>query len=253
MKIAVIGSGISGLAAAWLLRRRHDVHVFEKRHRLGGHTNTILHPHRGRRLALDTGFIVFNHATYPNLTRLFDRLDVMTQPSEMSFSVSCPEPDLEYAVHSLRGLFSQPSNLVSFAFLRMLADIVKFGRLGRRVLAGPGDPGPTIGEFLATEKFSATFTNYYLLPMTAAIWSSGTQLASSFPRDPLLKFLANHGLLQVVGQPEWRTVIGGSHAYVHKIARDPRWPYPPRCGDQKNRPRAFRGGASPGERRGRIL
>ncbi len=218
MKIAVIGSGISGLAAAWLLRRKHQVHLFEKRGRLGGHTHTVVHPHGPDELALDTGFIVFNHDTYPNLTRLFERLGVATQPSAMSFSVSCPDPDLEYAVHSVRGLLSQPSNLVSLAFVRMLADIVRFGRRGRAILAGPGDPSHTIGDFLRTERFSETFVNYYLLPMTAAIWSSGTRLASSYPRDALLKFLANHGLLQLTGQPEWRTVSGGSHAYVHKIA-----------------------------------
>ena len=218
MRIAVIGSGISGLASAWLLHRRHDVRVFEKQGRLGGHTHTVLHSHHGRQLALDTGFIVFNHSTYPNLTRFFARLEVMTQPSDMSFSVSCPDPDLEYAVHSVRGLFAQPSNLVSFAFMRMLVDIVRFGRRGRKILAGPDDPAPTIGDFLSAGNFSETFANYYLLPMTAAIWSSGTQLASSYPRDALLKFLANHGLLQVTGQPEWRTVSGGSHAYVREIA-----------------------------------
>ena len=115
MRVAVIGSGISGLAAAWLLDRKYEVHLFEKQTRLGGHTHTVLHREPGAELALDTGFIVFNNQTYPNLSRLFDRLEVASQSSDMSFSVSCTDPDLEYAVHSLRGLFAQPSNLVSVA------------------------------------------------------------------------------------------------------------------------------------------
>jgi predicted NAD/FAD-binding protein len=219
VKIAIVGSGISGLAAAWLLDREHEVHLFEKRTRLGGHTHTVVHDLHGRLLPLDTGFIVYNETTYPNLTRVLAELEVETQSSDMSFSVSCADPDMEYAVHSLQGLFAQPAHLASASFLRMLVDIVRFGRKGRAALGGPGDPDATIGDFLREGSFSDTFARYYLLPMTGAIWSSGTEIAASFPRDSLLRFLANHGLLQVTGQPEWRTVVGGSHSYIEEMTR----------------------------------
>ena len=219
MRIAVIGSGISGLASAWLLSRKHEVRLFEKRGRLGGHTNTIVHDMDGRELPLDTGFIVYNNSTYPRLTRLFDELSVETQTSEMSFSVSCANPDIEYASHSLRGLFANPSLLLSATYLKMLVDVVRFGRQGRRILAGAGDPAVTIAQFLSEERFSQTFARYYLMPMVSAIWSSGTELAADYPRDALLRFLDNHGLLQVTGQPEWRTVVGGSHSYIGPLTR----------------------------------
>lgn len=219
MRIAVVGSGISGLTAAWLLSRRHEVNVFEKRTRLGGHTHTVVHSQDGRTLPLDTGFIVYNEKTYPCLTRAFAELEVETQPSDMSFSVSCANPDLEYAVHSLTGLFAQREKIVSVAFLKMLVDIVRFGRKGRKLLRGAGDPSATIGDFLSEGSFGDAFARYYLLPMTAAIWSSGTGLAAEFPRDTLLRFLDNHGLLQVTGQPDWRTVVGGSHSYVQPMVR----------------------------------
>jgi predicted NAD/FAD-binding protein len=219
MRVAIVGSGIAGLAAAWLLDRRHEVHLFEKRHRLGGHTHTIVHDVDGRALPLDTGFIVYNERTYPNLTRAFAELEVATQPSDMSFSVSCSDPDVEYAVHSLSGLFARPEQIISSAFLRMLADIIRFGRRGRKILAGAGDPSATVGDFLRDGSFGDSFARFYLLPMTAAIWSSGTGLAADFPRDTLLRFLDNHGLLQVTGQPEWRTVVGGSHSYILPMVR----------------------------------
>lgn len=219
MRIAIVGSGISGLAAGWLLDRKHEVHLFEKRRRLGGHTHTVVHDAAGRELPLDTGFIVYNKATYPNLTRAFAELEVDTQSSDMSFSVSCRNPDIEYASHSLRGLFAQRSLMYSATFLRMLADVFRFGRTGRRLIAGDGDPAATISDFLRDGRFSEAFARYYLLPMTAAIWSSGTEVATSFPRDQLLRFLHNHGLLQVTGQPEWRTVVGGSGSYIAPMIR----------------------------------
>lgn len=219
MRVAVVGSGISGLAAGWLLDRKHEVHLFEKRSRLGGHTHTVVHDIADRELPLDTGFIVYNEATYPNLSRVFGELGVETQASDMSFSVSCRNPDVEYASHSLRGLFAQHSLLLSATYLRMLADVVRFGRLGRRLLAGSGDPDSTVADFLDEGRFSDAFARLFLLPMTAAIWSSGTELVNSFPRDPLLRFLDNHGLLQITGQPEWRTVAGGSRSYIAPMIR----------------------------------
>jgi len=214
MKVAVVGSGISGLGAAWLLNRKHDVHLFEKRSRLGGHTHTVVHDLDGCELPLDTGFIVFNEKTYPLLTRLFNELSVETQTSEMSFSVSCLDPDIEYASHSLGGLFAKRSLLFSAAYLKMLVDVVRFGRRGRQILAGTGNPKVTIAEFLEDGRFSENFARFYLMPMISAIWSSGTELAADYPREPLLRFLDNHGLLQVTGQPTWRTVVGGSHSYI---------------------------------------
>ena len=219
MRVAVIGSGISGLGSAWLLSRKHEVHLFEKRDRLGGHTHTVVHDVEGRALPLDTGFIVYNQKTYPLLTRLFGELSVETQASEMSFSVSCADPDLEYASHGLRGLFADPSLVFSAAYLKMLVDVIRFGRRGRRVLAGAGDPHVTIAQFLADGRFSRDFARFYLMPMVSAIWSSGTELAADYPRDPLLRFLDNHGLLQVTGQPEWRTVVGGSHSYIGPLTK----------------------------------
>jgi len=219
MKIAVVGSGISGLAAAWLLDRRHEVHLFERRTRLGGHTHTVVHDVEGRRLPLDTGFIVYNETTYPNLTRAFTELEVATRSSDMSFSVSCPDPDIEFASHGLRGLFAQRSLVFSATYLRLLVDIVRFGRRGRRVLAASADANATIAEFLEEGRFSEAFARYYLMPMIAAIWSTGSEKASSYPRDPLLRFLRNHGLLQVTGQPEWRTVVGGSTSYIDAMVR----------------------------------
>lgn len=219
MKIAVVGSGISGLAAAWLLNRRHEVHLFERRTRLGGHTHTVVHDVEERRLPLDTGFIVYNQTTYPNLTRVFDELEVATRPSDMSFSVSCADPDIEFASHGLRGLFAQQSLVFSATYLRLLVDVFRFGRRGRRVLAASADANATIAEFLEEGRFSEAFARYYLMPMIAAIWSTGSETASDYPRDPLLRFLRNHGLLQVTGQPEWRTVVGGSGSYIAPMVR----------------------------------
>ncbi len=185
---SIVGSGISGLAAGWLLDRKHEVHVFEKRRRLGGHTHTVVHEVEGRELALDTGFIVYNEATYPNLTRAFAELEVETRASDMSFSVSCRNPDIEYASHSLRGLFAQRSLMYSGELIRMLVDVFRFGRRGRRLLAGTGDPDATIADFLDDGGFSEAFARFFLLPMTAAIWSSGTEVGDPFPRDPAASF-----------------------------------------------------------------
>ncbi len=171
-KIAVVGSGISGLGAAWLLNRKNEVHLFDKRTRLGGHTYTVKHRHQRQGLALDTGFIVFNEQTYPTLTKAFSLLGIATQPSDMSFAVSCRTPDLEYGGSSLQALFAQPRNALRPSYLRMLKDIWRFGRVGREALENRPDPSVTIGEFLRDEQFGDAFASYFLLPMTAAIWST---------------------------------------------------------------------------------
>lgn len=218
MRIAVIGSGISGLGAAWLLSRSHEVHVFEREHRLGGHTYTVEAADGDRTLALDLGFLVYNEVTYPHLVRFFDSLGVRTQPSDMSFGLRCDRCGLEYSGSSLAGLLAQPLNAVRPSFLRMLADIVRFNSRGRQIIAEGRDPGQTLGEFAFAEGYSDVFLRHYLAPMAAAIWSSGTGDIHRFPVFSLLRFFSNHGLLGVASHLPWRNVLGGSHTYVQAVA-----------------------------------
>lgn len=214
MRIAVVGTGIAGLAAAWLLDRQHDVHVLEAADRLGGHTHTVALQRPGRPpLRVDTGFIVYNEPTYPMLTRLLDELGVATAPSEMSWSLRCEACDLEYA-GSPRGLAAQPSNLADPRYLRFVADILRFNRLGRRLVGDSRARRTTLGGFTRALGFSHAFTHHYLAPMAAAIWSTGTGPALDFPLDTLLTFFANHGLLGVTTHHPWRTVVGGASSYL---------------------------------------
>jgi uncharacterized protein len=229
LRIAVVGTGISGLASAYLLSRAHDVHVFEREPRLGGHTNTVRVPRRGapadprrpatsdpRRpddLPVDTGFIVYNEATYPLLVRLFDELGVETQPSDMSWSLRCERCQLEYA-GSPRGVVAQPAQLASPGYLRMLADIGRFNRLGAELVDDPRAARLPLGRFLEAAGFGHGFRHHYLQPMAAAIWSSGTQDIATFPLGTLLRFFANHGLLGVRTHHPWRTVVGGTSSYL---------------------------------------
>lgn len=214
MRIAVVGTGIAGAASAWLLSRSHEVHVFERQDRLGGHTHTVSTPRGdGSRLPVDTGFIVYNEATYPLLVRLFDELGVLTQASDMSFSLRCERCDLEYA-GSARGVLAQPTSLLSPTHLAMLADIARFNRLGRRIVTDGRTSSLTIGRFLEVAAFGHGFRAHYLLPMAAAIWSSGTGVIADLPIDTLLRFFHNHGLLGVTSHHQWRTVTGGSSSYL---------------------------------------
>jgi uncharacterized protein len=214
VRIAIVGTGIAGLATAWLLHQRHEVHVFERDDRVGGHTNTVDVPGRGgARLGIDTGFIVYNEVTYPLLVRLFDELGVPTQPSDMSWSLRCEHCDLEYAGNA-GGIVAQPRNLTDPAYLRMLADILRFNRLGRRLVDDPRTAEVPLGRFLRQAGFGHGFRQHYLLPMAAAIWSSGTGAVEDFPLGTLLRFFHNHGLLGVTGHHPWRTVVGGSGSYL---------------------------------------
>jgi len=214
VRIVVVGSGIAGLSAAWLLAPRHEIDVVERQPRLGGHTNTVqIERPDGRGLGIDTGFIVYNEATYPLLVRLFDELGVATQASDMSWSLRCDRCDLEYAGNA-RGLVAQPRNLADPTYLRMLADIARFNRLGRRLVDDPRTRQVPLGRFLAAAGFGHGFSAHYLLPMAAAIWSSGTEVVESFPLHTLLRFFANHGLLGVSTHHQWRTVVGGTSAYI---------------------------------------
>lgn len=213
MKIAVIGSGISGLGAAWSLHHNHDVTVFEAADRLGGHANTVdVNTPQGP-IAVDTGFIVYNEVTYPHLTRLFAHLRVATEASDMSFAFSL-DRDFEYGAGA-RGLLARPANLLRPRFRRMLSDINRFRREGTRLEPGPGE---SIGSLLARHRYSDGFRDDYLLPMIGAIWSARTRQAADYPADSILHFLSNHGLIEIVGRPRWRTVTGGSRSYVSKLA-----------------------------------
>lgn len=208
MKVAVIGSGISGLGAAHVLSRAHDVEVFEREPRAGGHTRTIRHAG----LALDTGFLVHNVRNYPLLTRLFDELGIVTQPSEMSFSVACP-CGLEY---SGRRPFAQPRRAADPRFLGLLGEIGRWLTTAKRSL-GDLDESWSLGRYLDERRFSRRFRRHFLVPLTAALWSTAPGRALEYPAASAIRFFDNHGMLGF-GRPEWRYVTGGSDGYVRAIA-----------------------------------
>ena len=216
--IAVIGAGISGLAAAYLLSRRHRVDLFEQDARLGGHTNTVVIDGPGGAVPLDTGFLVHNDRTYPNLIRLFSELGVATRESDMSFAVSCRRSGLEYSSRGANGFFAQRRNLVNPAHLSLLRDIVRFNREAPALLTAPDAERQTLGDFLSSRRFSQGFTDLYLLPMASAIWSASLDAIRSFPALTLIRFFDNHGLLSLHAQPTWRVVAGGSHSYIPGLA-----------------------------------
>lgn len=218
-KIAVVGSGIAGLGAAWLLARRHDVTLIEQEARLGGHSNTVEMATPDGPIAVDTGFIVYNTASYPNLIALFAALGVPTAPTRMSFAVSLDDGSYEYK-GSGAGLFGQPSNLIKADHWRMAADILRFFKLARALEAAGNDHGLSLGAWLAANGFSRAFTEQHILPMGAAIWSTPARDILDFPALAFARFFANHGLLQVRNRPEWRTVVGGSRVYVGKMVAD---------------------------------
>lgn len=226
MRIAVVGSGISGIGAAWMLSPMHDVVLYEADRRLGGHTNTVRLDLADETHYVDTGFIVHNRRNYPVFCGLLDAWGVETQPSEMSFSVSCARTGLEYAGTTPNGVFAQRRNLVRPEFATLLREIVRFGRAGRALLAAvPAEDavsGPTLEEFLAMHRFAPVFVERYLIPLGAAVWSADPATFARFPARSLLQFLDNHGLLTLVDRPRWRTVIGGSHRYLDAATRSMR-------------------------------
>ncbi|MFN3544688.1 MAG: NAD(P)/FAD-dependent oxidoreductase [Thiobacillus sp.] len=216
MRIAVVGSGIAGLSAAWLLSRWHRVTLYEAEDRLGGHTHTVDVSLDGSRFPVDTGFLVFNHRTYPELTRLFDVLGVESVASDMSFSVRLDEPALEWSGTSLNTLFGQRTNLARPAFWRMLGDILRFNR---ETLDDPAlSSGMSLGAYLDSRGYGRPFIEWYLLPMAAAIWSCPASRMLEFPLASFVAFCRNHGLLQIFDRPQWRTVKGGGREYVNKLA-----------------------------------
>jgi predicted NAD/FAD-binding protein len=218
MRIAVIGSGISGLVSAWLLSKKYAVTLFEANDYLGGHTHTHDIVMQGIRYRVDSGFIVYNPAHYPLLTQLFEELDVRSQPTTMSFSVRNELSGLEYNAASVGTLFCQRRNLWSPRFLGMIRDLLRFYRQAPALLA-LADAGPTLGEFLTEHRYGAAFRDEHLVPMAAALWSAPPGQVLAFPARYLVQFMANHQMLQVTGRAPWRVVKGGSSAYVAALRK----------------------------------
>ena len=218
MKIAVVGAGISGLSAAWLLSRRHEVTLYEQEGRLGGHSNTVDVEIDGVSHPVDTGFIVFNRDTYPNLCGLFSLIGVSIADSDMSFGVSLREPDIEWAGTNLASVFAQPANLARPRFWGMLQDILRFNSEVTERAANGSAEHISLGEFLVRHRYGDAFRDWYLLPMAAAIWSCPTQTMMSYPLATFARFCHNHGLLRVNDRPQWLTVRGGSREYVKRMA-----------------------------------
>ncbi len=217
-RVAVVGSGVAGLVAAWLLDPVHDVTVFEAEDYAGGHTHTITlerGPDAGT--AVDTGFIVMNLRNYPVLTRVFARLGVELRDSTMTFGFHDERTGFQYAGTGLVGLFAQPGNLARPSFHRLLADIVRFGRRAKRDLAAGMTVDRTLGEYVAGLGLSERFRRDYLEPMGAAIWSAPPGAIAEFPAAAFLRFFENHGLLTLTDLPQWKTVVGGSHTYVERM------------------------------------
>jgi len=217
-KIAIIGSGISGLLSGYLLSRRHDVSVFEAGNEIGGHTATKIVAAPEGNLAVDTGFIVFNDRTYPNFLKLLAQLKVAYQPTDMGFSVACQRTGFEYSGTSFNGVFAQRKNIFNKSHWRMLKEIVQFNAACTQLYKDNCIPeDQTLGEYLQLHAYSEKFIHLYILPMVSAIWSSPVGTSASMPLTFFVRFFHNHGLLTVTQQPQWYTVKGGSHKYLHPL------------------------------------
>ena len=219
MKIAIIGSGISGLTCGYLLHKEHDISVFEASDWVGGHTHTVDVSVKGQRYAIDTGFIVFNDWTYPNFIKLLDQLGVTSKATEMSFSVRDPSNNFEYNGNTLNSLFAQRSNLLSPGFWGMLRDILRFNREAVRDLQEQRIAVDTrLGDYLQQRGYGQRFIEHYIVPMGAAIWSMSLNDMLGFPLQFFVHFFKNHGLLSVTHRPQWRVIEGGSSAYVKPLS-----------------------------------
>jgi predicted NAD/FAD-binding protein len=216
----VVGSGISGLASAWLLGQRHDVTLYEDETRPGGHSCTVHIAGPDGPMPVDMGFIVYNEASYPNLSALFEHLGVETRDTCMSLGVSLDDGDLEYGSRGLGGILAQPSNLIRPRFLSMLLELVRFYREGPRDMSDRRLAGLSLGDYLLARGYSQAFQSDHLLPQAAAIWSSPVAKARDYPAEAFIRFFDNHGLLKLIDRPIWRTVVGGSEAYVARLLAD---------------------------------
>ncbi|MEX1048236.1 MAG: FAD-dependent oxidoreductase [Akkermansiaceae bacterium] len=216
-RIAIVGTGISGLACGRFLSRKHDVTLFEKEHRVGGHSHTVMVDEGDQKIPVDTGFMVFNEVTYPLLTRLFRELDVMTKPTSMSFSVQHVDRGLEFNGGSLNLLFGQRKNLLSPRYWRMLARIARFNRETVKELAHPQFGEMPLRDYVKARGYGDDFLQWYLSPMAAAVWSSPPERIEEFPARTLMRFWHNHGFLGLDTQHPWRTVSGGSRKYVERL------------------------------------
>jgi predicted NAD/FAD-binding protein len=217
VRIAVIGSGISGLAAAYYLSRAHEITLFEKCGQLGGHTHTVSVESSRGTVAIDMGFIVHNDRTYPHLVRLFSELGVATQPSDMSFGVFSRETGLEYSSRGLPGFFARRGNLFRPAHYRLLSEIMRFNRMAPRLLGEADRTELTMGEFLAAGRYDKGFIDHYLFPMASAVWSMPLAAMRDFPALTLIRFFDNHGMLGINTHPKWKSVTGGSNTYIPPI------------------------------------
>ena len=215
MRVAVLGSGISGLGCAYLLSQQYETHLYERDQRIGGHSHTVDAPTRDGMIPVDTGFIVFNALNYPNLVGLFDHLQVATENTDMSFGISVDQGRLEYE-GSIRGLLAQPENLLKPSYWSMISDLVRFYRTATTEVAH-GPKGESLGEFITRQKYGMPFVHDHLLPMAAAIWSCPADTMMAFPAKSFIQFMENHQLLNFIERPQWRTVTGGSRQYVQKI------------------------------------
>ncbi|MCC5840567.1 MAG: FAD-dependent oxidoreductase [Opitutales bacterium] len=216
-KVAIIGTGIAGMSAAYKLHGRAHLTLFERENYIGGHTNTVSVEHAGEVVAMDTGFMVYNEVTYPNLIALFEELDVPTKQTDMSFGVNHVPSGIAYCGSNLNQLFAQRSNALRPDFWRMIRQILRFNREATALLDQPGAEQKTLREFLQEGRYSRAFSDYYLLPMTGAIWSTPPDAMLEFPALTLIRFLRNHGLLGVNTHFQWRTVEGGSRAYRERL------------------------------------
>ena len=219
MKIAIVGSGISGLTCAYLLNREHDITVFEKNDYVGGHTHTHEIEYDGKEFSVDSGFIVYNEWTYPNFIKLLDQLGVERQLTRMGFSVKSEKNNLEYAGHSLNGLFAQRSNFFRLSFMRILFSMRRFNAEARDDL-GILDPQITLGQYLTSNNYPREFIQHYIIPIGAAIWSTVPKQMMDVPAVFFIRFFENHGLLQLVNRPNWWVISGGSKKYVEKMIYD---------------------------------
>jgi predicted NAD/FAD-binding protein len=216
MRLAIVGSGVSGLVVAHLLHPQHDITVFEARDRIGGHVHTIQHEDGAGEWHVDTGFIVYNEANYPLFSKLLRRLEIATQPSTMSFSVRCDRTGLEYNGSTLRQLFVQKRNLVNPAYYGMIRDILRFNRDAPKAIA-KGVRGLSIGEYLESGRYSSRLADHYLVPMGSALWSMPPGRVLEMPAEFFVRFFENHGMLAVDNRPEWRVIQGGSNRYVETL------------------------------------